>query len=174
MNVLDHLKSESVEAIKNYCAENCINAAVAMTHVHGDFNLSTVLRNANFFGFKEAFYIEGKKSYDKRAAVGTYNYTPMTYCQTQEDFWGKIQGKYTPIALENNVNYRIENIFDYVWPENPIIVVGEEQAGLTNDILDKCAGIVSIPAFGSVRSINVGTAAGIAMSLIRRQLHCLA
>jgi len=53
MNVLDHLKSKTVDDIKSYCKSNCIDAGVAMMHVNGDFNLSTLVRNANFFGFKE-------------------------------------------------------------------------------------------------------------------------
>jgi tRNA G18 (ribose-2'-O)-methylase SpoU len=168
MNVRDELKNLEVEAIKNYCAANCVNAAVAMTHIHGDFNLSNVLRNANFFGFKEAFYIEGSKSWDKRGAVGVNHYTPMSHCKTLDDFWRAIEGKYVPIALENNVNYPMQNLFDFEWPDNPVIIVGEEQAGLSDSVLTKCQAVVTIPSFGgSVRSLNVGTAAGIAMGLYR-------
>ena len=167
MNVREHLKDLEVQAIKDYCAANCINAAVAMMHIEGDFNLSNVLRNANFFGFKEAFYIGGSKQWDKRGAVGTQHYTPLTYSKTLEDFWKAIDGKYVPIALENNVKYDMKNLFDFDWPKNPVIIVGEEQAGLSDEVLSKCVGIVTIPAFGSVRSINVGTAAGIAMAAFR-------
>lgn len=168
MNVRDELKSLEVEAIKNYCAANCVNAAIAMTHIHGDFNLSNVLRNANFFGFKEAFYIGGTKSWDKRGAVGVQHYTPMSFCKTLEDFWAAIEGRYVPVALENNVNFNLKNLFDYDWPANPVIIVGEEQAGLSNEVLTKCQDVVTIPTFGgSVRSLNVGTAAGIAMGLYR-------
>lgn len=169
-NVMEHLKDLADDAIANYCAEKCINAAVAMTHISSDFNLSNVLRNANFFGFKEVFYIGGSRQWDRRGAVGVQNYTPIEYCKTESDFWSRIDGKYVPIALENNVNFKMESIYDFVWPENPVIIVGEEQLGLNNDVLTKCQSIVTIPAFGSVRSINVGTAAGIAMSMVRRQI----
>lgn len=167
MNVRDELKTLEVQAIKDYCAANYINAAVAMTHIHGDFNLSNVLRNANFFGFREAFYIGGSKQWDRRGAVGVHHYTPMAHCKTVEDFFNLIKDKYVPVALENNVKYPTKNLFDFDWPKNPVIIVGEEQAGLSDEVLSQCGSIVTIPAFGSVRSLNVGTAASIAMAAFR-------
>lgn len=173
MNVRDELKALEVEAIKAYCAENCINAAVAMTHIHGDFNLSNVLRSANFFGFKEAFYIGGRKSWDRRGAVGVHHYTPLTHCDTADKFFELIRGFYVPIALENNVKYDMKNMFTFDWPVNPVIIVGEEQAGLSDEVLSRCEAVVTIPAFGSVRSLNVGTAAGIAMGAFRGRSYAV-
>lgn len=170
MNVLDHLKSQSVEAIKNYCADNCVNAAVAMTHSKNDFNLSSMGRAANFFGFKEVYYIEGKRGFDRRGCVGTHNYTPFKYCQSKEDFWNQIKDKYVPIAVENNVNYSLFNVFEFEFPLNPIFIFGEEMEGLSDDVLVKCEKIITIPVFGSVRSLNVASCAAVIMALYRKQL----
>jgi len=166
-NVIDELKSLSKEEIQNYYSTRTNNAAVAMTHISGDYNLSTVIRSANFHGFKEVFYIGGKRQWDKRGAVGTYNYIKITYCKTAQEFFELIDSKYVPIALENNINFGkpINNIYKYNWPVNPIIICGEEQLGIPNEILEKCVDLIEIPHRGTVRSMNVGTAAGIAMSL---------
>ena len=43
MNVLDHLKSYSVDDIKTIYKSNAIEAGAAMMHVSGDFNLSTLI-----------------------------------------------------------------------------------------------------------------------------------
>ncbi|NBX28726.1 MAG: hypothetical protein EBR55_10905 [Chitinophagia bacterium] len=172
MNVMDHLKALSTEAIKNYCEDNCVDAAVAMTHMEGDFNLSNVLRSTNFFGIREAFYIGGTKSYDRRGCVGVQNYTPITFCKTVEQFWEMVVNRgYTPIAIENNIDYKCQSIFDFTWPSKPIILVGEERTGIPNEILDRCDYIVTIPSFGSVRSLNAASAAAIAISFFRRQLE---
>jgi tRNA G18 (ribose-2'-O)-methylase SpoU len=51
-----------------------------------------------------------------------------------------------------------------------MIIVGEESCGLSTRILDYCHDngyIVQIPAMGSVRSLNVATAFGIAAGLYR-------
>ena len=80
MNVLDHLKSSSVDDIKSYCKSTSINAGVAMMHVNGDFNLSTLVRNANFFGFKEAFYVGGSKQWDHRGNLWRFNLWSNLFC----------------------------------------------------------------------------------------------
>jgi len=62
MNVIDRLKNLSVPDIKKYCELQTIDAIVAMSNVEGDFNFSTIVRNANFFGFKRVIHIASKKS----------------------------------------------------------------------------------------------------------------
>lgn len=169
-NVHDNLKPLSVEERRNWYLQNSIPAAVAMTHIRGDFNLSNVLRTTNFFGFREAFYIGGSKKWDRRGAVGVHNYIKFTYCHTSVEFFEKIGRDYTPVALENNLDGKHpSNLYQFQWPGNPVIIVGEEQMGLTNDILNNVEHCVEIPSFGTVRSMNVATAAGIAMAHFRQQ-----
>jgi tRNA G18 (ribose-2'-O)-methylase SpoU len=44
-----------------------------------------------------------------------------------------------------------------------LICLGQEGNGIPAEILAKCHDLVEIPQVGSVRSLNVGTAAGIVM-----------
>jgi tRNA G18 (ribose-2'-O)-methylase SpoU len=169
-NVHDSLKHLSKEEIQLYYNLQKNKASIAMTHIEGDFNLSNVIRSANFFGFNEVFYIGGKKQWDRRGAVGTQNYIPVIYCSTYEEFLQKIENKYIPVALENNVQKHPINIFKYNWPVNPVIICGEEQNGIPIEFLNKIDICLEIPAHGTVRSMNVATAAGIAMSLYSQQM----
>ena len=85
MNVIDSLKDLSIPDIANYCHSHSIPASVAMINIGGDFNLSTMVRNANFFGFRSVHYV-GKKKWDKRGSVGTHHYTPMYHHKDEESF----------------------------------------------------------------------------------------
>jgi tRNA G18 (ribose-2'-O)-methylase SpoU len=170
MNILDSLKSLSVPEIADYCHQNSINASVAMINIGGDFNLSTMVRNANFFGFREVNYV-GKKKWDKRGSVGTHHYTPMYHWDDEEFF---LLGHYNRniIAIENNIpEYKDKTIslFDYQFEDSsdPVFVFGEENKGLSNLMLDRANTILTIPNYGSVRSLNVGTTSGIVMGLYR-------
>lgn len=163
MNVLDHLKNLSVDEIKDYCERNTIPASAAMFHINGDFNLGSLIRAANFFALKEVFYIGGKKTMDRRSTVGCHHYTPMNFIRHEEDFLTEIEGKYTLVGVENNipkfahktVSLFDDNVFDNL--ENPLFLFGEEQAGISDEFLEKCERIITIPAFGSVRSLNVSS-----------------
>lgn len=170
-NVLDKFKCWTNDSIRENVQSSVINAAVAMFHLNGDFNISTLLRNTNFFGFKECIYI-GKRQWDRRGAVGVQNYTKLQYCSNENDFWNYVeQNNYCPIGIENNVEFEINNLYSFNIPPNPIFIFGEECSGLSQETLVRCRHILSIPDFGSVRSLNVGTASGIIMSEYRRQLY---
>lgn len=175
MNVLDHLKTSSVEDIKNYCKNTSIDAGAAMIHVTGDFNLSTLVRNSNFFGLREVLYVSPSKSWDRRGSVGTHHYTSLKNVKTEEDFVTYCQlNAYNIVAVENNIpeySHKTINLFDnndlFCTIDKPMFVFGEEKSGLSNFMLDNSSVIVTIPAFGSVRSLNVGTTSGIVMSFYR-------
>ena len=177
MNVLDHLKSSTVDEIKDYCKNTSIDAGVAMMHVNGDFNLSTLVRNANFFGFKEAFYVGGSKQWDRRGTVGTHHYTDLNHIKSEESFVQYVKDNgYTLLAVENNIpkyydkTVSIFNQWVFCGVDKPMFVFGEEKSGLSNYILDNAENIITIPDFGSVRSLNVGTTSGIIMAFYRNML----
>ena len=177
MNVLDHLKQKTLDEVKVYCKNTCIDAGVAMMHVSGDFNLSTLVRNANFFGFKEAMYVGGSKQWDRRGTVGTHHYTDLNHIKTEEDFVAYVNDNgYTLIAVENNIpkysdkTVSIFNHWVFTGVDKPMFVFGEEKAGLSEYILDNSDYIVTVPAYGSVRSLNVGTTSGIVMGFYRNYI----
>ena len=171
MNVLDGLKELSIPDIAKYCHSNSIPASVAMINIGGDFNLSTIVRNANFFGFRSVHYV-GKKRWDKRGSVGTHHYTPMYHHKDEPAFLYQFAYGRTIIAVENNIpeyEDKTVNLFDYKFDTvtEPIFVFGEENKGLSNIILDRANIILTIPNYGSVRSLNVGTTSGIVMGVYR-------
>lgn len=170
MNVIDSLKHLAVSDIADYCSRSSINASAAMINIGGDFNLSTMIRNANFFGFRSVHYV-GKKKWDKRGSVGTHHYTPMYHHKDEESFLLQCSGRIL-IAIENNIpEYEDKTInlfnFDFSDSYQPIFVFGEENKGLSNMILDRANVILTIPNYGSVRSLNVGTTSGIVMGIYR-------
>lgn len=177
-NVHDWLKTLSIDDIKEYCQNNTIDAAVGMTHISGDFNLGTVIRNANFFGYKEVFYVGGRKHFDARSTVGTHHYTPMSFLKTEEEFIQHISGKYTLVCVENNIpkfSWKTISLFDndafgsVLHP--PLFLFGEEQLGISDYLLNECGYILTIPAFGSVRSLNVGSTSAIIMAMYRNKIN---
>lgn len=174
MNVLDNLKNLEITEIAEYCRKTSIPASVAMINVGGDFNLSTMIRNANFFGFKSVHYV-GKKKWDKRGSVGTHHYTPIHYHKDEESFLLQLRGR-TIIAIENNIpaySNKTVNLFnfDFVYSNEPVFLFGEENKGLSNLVLDRANIILTIPNYGSVRSLNVGTTSGIVMAVYRNFLE---
>jgi len=164
-NVADRFKNASVEEIRETLRETAFDYAVLMEHWKGDFNISTMVRNANAFNAKEVFYI-GKKRWDRRGAVGTHHYTPLNHISTLEDVLA-LKEKYTFVAFDNNVEkYDIAKLDDFEWDrleKPPLMIFGEEGEGVTSTLMEWSDYVVEIPQYGSVRSLNVGTSSGIVM-----------
>lgn len=158
-NVADHLKSKSIEEIKQHLKDTAYPFAVAMEHIIGDFNLGTVIRNANAFNAGEMFYI-GEKRWDRRSAVGVHNYTDVKWVSTMDEFLS-LKERYTFIGVDNIPGS--VPMGPFVWPKNTLMIFGEEGVGLTPEVQNLCQAVVYIEMFGSVRSLNCGTASGIAM-----------
>ena len=158
-NVADHFKDKTVEEIKQTLRATANPFAVCFEHVIGDFNLGTGIRNANAFNAKEVFYV-GNKKWDRRSAVGVHNYTEVQWLSDLEDF-KKLAERYVIVGIDN-VPGSVP-ISTYQFSPNTLFVFGEEGVGLTPGMQAMCKDIVEIPMYGSVRSLNCGTASGIVM-----------
>ena len=159
-NVTDEYKSWNVEDIRQDLRAKAHPFAVLMEHWKGDFNISTMIRNANAFNASEVFYI-GKKRFDRRGTVGSHHYVDLSHLNDFEELL-KLKEKYVFVGLDNNVECCVPmETFD--WPKNALMIFGEEGEGISPLLLKHCDYCVNIAQFGSVRSLNVGTSSGIAM-----------
>lgn len=157
-NVIDVFKYWTTDAIKTNLDERRHNFSVLVSNKFHDFNLGTVIRNSNAFLAKEVL-IYGRKQYDRRGAVGTNHYENIKHIKEIED-----------LNFPDSVIVGIDNlpgsvpIESFVWPtQHVILAFGQEDVGLPQEILDICTHLVYIKQYGSVRSLNVGVASGIAM-----------
>ena len=84
----------------------------------------------------------------------------------------QLKSDYTFVGIENNIE-RCVSLPDFVWPKNPLMIFGEESGGISDELLALCDHKVSIPQWGSIRSMNVGTCSGIAMYDYVTKLHAI-
>ena len=159
-NVIDEFKGKTQDEIKDQLKSTRHPFAVLMEHWKGDFNIGTLIRNSNAFNANEVFYV-GRKRYDRRGAVGTHHYIDLNYIDDFEDLWS-LKDKYTFVCLDNNIE-GVVSMEDFEWPDNALMIFGEEGEGVTSEMLELADHVVSIKQYGSVRSMNVGTTSGIAM-----------
>jgi len=159
-NVTDKYKEWMDDLIKSDVQQNTFPFAILMEHLQGDFNIGGIVRSANAFGAMGVYYC-GKKKWDRRGAVGTHNYTDVQYITSIQSSAKNLLNHFTFVALEQCEDS--EPMDNFEWPDRPLIIVGEEGGGLSQEVLDLCTYKVEIPQHGSVRSLNAASAASIAM-----------
>jgi tRNA G18 (ribose-2'-O)-methylase SpoU len=165
-NIADKFKGMTVEAINDELDDWRMPFQVWFFNLTSDFNKATGIRNANAFGAEQVVLV-GSKKYDKRGAVGAYNYTRVAHVPEDQAYRSISEASmlgHTIVGVELTPDatplsrFRVDPLKHYIF------IFGEESAGLSEETMDLCDEIVYIPQFGSVRSLNVGTASGIIMN----------
>jgi tRNA G18 (ribose-2'-O)-methylase SpoU len=160
--VVDYQKWMTTVEIMQDLQKNKRNFGILLVNIDYDNNSGNIVRTANAMGALEVI-LYGRRSFDRRSSMGTEFYMQfqlIRYIQQIE----QVLAEYDLIVgLENGLE--AQNLMDYQWDKNlkTLICVGQESSGIPDLILQKCHHILEIPQVGSVRSLNVGTAAGIVM-----------
>jgi tRNA G18 (ribose-2'-O)-methylase SpoU len=152
-NVVDRFRYWRVEAIVEELDRTRFGYHVAIENFAHDFNIGTVVRNANAFG-AAAVHVVGRRRWNRRGAMVTDRY---------------LQVHHHPAAGEGLEVVGIDNlpgstpIEGAALPRDCVLLFGQEGPGLSPAAHRACAQVRSITMYGSTRSINAGVASGIAM-----------
>ena len=159
-NLIDEYKGLSNEEVFEALSKKRNGLEVAIENVEHDFNIGTVVRNANSFNVSRV-HIIGKKKYNRRGAMCTDKYLEILHWDNIKDFLASQHGREL-VAIENNTP-RALPLGDKKFTEKTTLIFGSENNGISAELLEKAQDVRYIESFGSTRSVNVGVASGIAM-----------
>ncbi len=160
-NVVDGYRYWTVEAIRADLATRAHDFHVAIENWQHDFNIGAVVRNANAFG-AAGVHIVGRRTWNRRGAMKTEAYLDVQRHETVEDFVTWARREDLPVVGIDNLPGAVDmRTFDL--PRRCVLLFGQEGPGLSDVARGAAVAVVSIPQFGSTRSINAGAASAIAM-----------
>jgi len=170
-NVLDKYKTWLDEEIRADLELNRSPMVNIFVNLQGEYNKASAIRSHNAFLGKEV-YIVGRRRYDVRGAVGTNHYETIYHADDLREVVDKLHGEgYTIFAVDNIEKYNPENIFDVQFPIKSAFLYGEEGDGLSKRSIQMCDRMIYIQQYGSVRSLNVASAASIIMYEYTKQYN---
>jgi tRNA G18 (ribose-2'-O)-methylase SpoU len=163
-NVRDEFKGMSADSIKAELFLRRNNLKFAFVNAIRDFNFSSLIRTSNAFACNGIMY-SGFRRFDPRGAVGTINYEDIQHYEESQfintiNFMRECAGYEFVVAESDQYDSSI-SLSDFQWKGCTILMLGEESVGVPSEYIEMADRIVSIPQMGSVRSLNVGVAAGI-------------
>ena len=166
-NLVDEYKGLTNEQVFDALSKKRNSLEVAIENVEHDFNIGTIVRNANSFNVSKV-HIIGRKKYNRRGAMCTDKYLEIVHWDDVKKFIQAQQGREL-VAIENNTP-RALPMHDKKFVQNTTLVFGSEGNGISEELLAAAGDVRYIESFGSTRSVNVGVAAGIAMYEWTRQI----
>lgn len=160
-NVVDRYRYWTVDAIVADLDTRRHPFHVAVENWEHDFNIGTVVRNANAFLAAEV-HIIGRRRWNRRGAMVTDRYQHIRHHDTVEAFgaWAA-EADLVIVGIDNLPGSTPLETASL--PEACVLLFGQEGPGLSDGARSIADRTCSIAQFGSTRSINAGVASGIAM-----------
>lgn len=160
-NVVDRYRYWTREAIVADLDTKRHPFHVGIENWQHDFNIGTVVRNANAFLAAEV-HIIGRRRWNRRGAMVTDRYQHIRHHPDVDDLSAWARSEHLPIIGVDIVPGAVP-IEAAELPRCCLLLFGSEGPGLSRPAREACHRICSITQYGSTRSINAGVASGIAM-----------
>ena len=160
-NVEDEFRYWTRDAIRAEIARRSLGFEVAIENLGHDFNIGSIVRTANALGVSKV-HIVGRRRWNRRGAMVTDRYLNVVHHPEVAGFLEDVRPRGLYIAGIDNIG-ESQPIESSRLPRQTVLVMGEEAAGLSDEMAQACDGIFHITQHGSTRSMNVGHAAAIAM-----------
>ena len=143
---------------------------VALDRVRDPGNLGTIIRTADAAGAKGVILVgqttDPFATETVRATMGSIFAVPLAKMSEADfiAFAGTWPGMIAGTHLKGAVDYRKP---DYT-KEPVLLVMGNEQAGMTDELAQACSVLIKIPQAGRADSLNLAIATGVCLFEIRR------
>lgn len=171
-NLIDKFKGLPNEEIISELDKSRIPIEIAIENLAHDFNIGTIVRNANAFNVSRV-HIIGKRKYNRRGAMVTDKYLHIDHFATVDEFIADAHERGMIVVAVDNNRPESKPLAEVKLVPNSILVFGSESDGISQELLDAANQAFYIEQLGSTRSINVGCASAIAMYEAVRQLGLL-
>ncbi|MBR6166242.1 rRNA methyltransferase [Candidatus Saccharibacteria bacterium] len=171
-NLVDKFKGLPNEEIISELDKSRIPLEIAIENLAHDFNIGTIVRNANAFNVSRV-HIIGKRKYNRRGAMVTDKYLHIDHFATVEEFIADAHARGMLVVAVDNNRPESKPLASTELKMNSIFVFGSESDGISQELLDAADQAFYIEQLGSTRSINVGCASAIAMYEAVRRLGLL-
>lgn len=145
------------------------NIAIYLDHVRSPYNVGNILRTMEglrigklYFSEKTPF-IDNEKVY--RTSLGAADLVPC--------FQGVSLSELPRPLIALDPSDAAIPVADFQFPESFTLILGNEEVGISKEVLEQVDAIIEVPLFGKSNAINIGSAFAITAAQIRSTLNSL-
>ena len=166
---MDEYKGLPNEEVLSRLDQKRTSLEIAIENLSHDFNIGTIVRNANAFNVAKV-HILGKRKYNRRGAMVTDKYLHVNHFENIADFVADAHARGKIVVAIDNNRPESKPLQGAKLQPNSILVFGSESDGISQELLDLADCCYYIEQLGSTRSINVGCASAVALYEFTRRL----
>lgn len=135
---------------------------VAVMRAKNAFNIGAIIRTAHSFLAREIILV-GADPWYERAAMGMQRYENIVEIADEETFLALAKSNGWPLVVFEK-DAAQKGLWDAALPDDCVLVFGNEDVGVSNDVIAAADEVVGIPMYGINHSYPVAISAGIAMA----------
>ena len=144
---------------------------VVLEDIRSALNVGAIFRTCDAV-LVEKLYLTGITPYPPhnkipKTALGATETVPWIYSRDRKAVINNLLAVMPLVAVE--LTDDATELYNYNFPTNIGIVLGNEISGISKETIDKCIAVVKIPMYGQKESLNVATSCGIVLYEIIRQ-----
>jgi tRNA (guanosine-2'-O-)-methyltransferase len=170
------------DAIKPFRCKNLIAVIENPTDIK---NIGTVIRNANAMGVEKVYVVDPKRALPddwqelrgdrplSKISVSAVKWTFVKRFDSTDDCFDYLESKgFTSIVTSPHVKGKASLFLDegdYTAQTKLAVWFGSEAIGISDQAVERSEMCVSIPMFGMIESLNLGTSSGIVLYEVAKQ-----
>ncbi|MDH5762047.1 MAG: 23S rRNA (guanosine(2251)-2'-O)-methyltransferase RlmB [Nitrospinota bacterium] len=146
--------------------------ALALDRVENPHNVGAILRSCAYFGAQGLLVGLGEtasaiSSSAARMAEGALEMVPLLETKSLSSALRDLKAKGMFIVGADPASR--QGLYDLKWRWPCVMVVGNEQEGLSDPVKKRCDALVRIPGTGDMQSLNASVAAGVLLAELARR-----
>ncbi len=170
------------EAIKPFRCKNLIAVIENPTEIR---NIGTVIRNVNALCVEKVYVVDRFKAVPgdwqdmrerkslSKTSVSAVKWTFVKRFDTTEACFDHLEkNNFVSVVTSPHVKGKVNALFDEVdYTEHAKLAVwfGSESVGISDEAVERASMCISIPMFGMIESLNLGTSSGIVLYEVAKQ-----
>jgi len=168
INLKEHNLLPSIRTGDRQAKEIFPSTCIYLDNIRSAYNVGSIIRTTEALRIGNIYFSDKTPFIDNKKVIKT----SMGSSEIVPCYKNSINDLPRPfIALETA--YNAISLFDFIFPENFTLILGNEEYGISENILKKVDYIVEIPMLGCKNSINVACAFAIIASFIKKQKNIL-
>ena len=148
---------------------------MVLENVHDPYNIGAVLRSCDSVGIREIFVVyteEGlitnELSIGRRTAMGSQKWVDVNFYTNLKACIQELKSRYQHLYT-THISPESKSIYDLDLTQNVALLFGNENDGLSPEILSYSTGNFTIPQLGMAQSLNISVACAISVYEAMRQ-----
>lgn len=148
-----------------------LDLTLVFENIHDPHNVSAILRTCDAVGIQNVNLLYTDEPFPKlgkKSSASAKKWIDTNRFKDTSSLKKYLKSKNMNI-YGTYLNKKSISVYDIEWTQPSAIILGNEQRGVSEECLDICDQIVSIPMFGMIESLNVSVAAAVVLYEATRQ-----